>query len=178
MVLLPKIKRKVMAYTTLPTVQRKNQLSSLDIFTSAFLLPKCTKRQSYIHEYCQPVALDQPGSFSLFVVPLSIRLGRIVSILDYQIFWSVVVATREIRFEDVLCAPRITCLSINRCTRHVRHHCITAIHGVFSIAERMVLGCWLREPDVTSVTTEMARLESFGNVLFDNDGAAGGVDEP
>jgi len=36
----------------------------------------------------------------------------------------------------------------------------------------------LREPDVAAVAAELAGLEGVGDVLLDNDGAAGGVDEP
>lgn len=42
----------------------------------------------------------------------------------------------------------------------------------------MVLGCGLGEPDVTAVAAELARLEGVGDVFLDDDGAAGGVDEP
>lgn len=84
----------------------------------------------------------------------------------------------EVRLEDVLRALRIARLGIDRSTRHVRHHGVTAIHGVLGITERMVFRCWLWEPHIASVTTEMAGLESFGNILLDNDGTAGGVDEP
>ena len=60
----------------------------------------------------------------------------------------------------------------------MRHHRVTAAHGVLSVAERVVFRCRLWEPNIASVTTEMARLESFGNILLDNDGTACGVDEP
>jgi len=42
----------------------------------------------------------------------------------------------------------------------------------------VVLGSWLREPDVAAVAAEVAVLEGVGDVFFDDDGAAGGVDEP
>ena len=42
----------------------------------------------------------------------------------------------------------------------------------------MILGCWLWEPNVASVTTEVARFESLGNILFDNNRTAGGVNKP
>ena len=114
----------------------------------------------------------------LFLVPLSIRLSSIVSVFDNQIFWSIIVSSREIRFKDILRTPCITCLSINRCARHVRNHGIPALHGILGIAKRVVFGCWLWEPDVASVATEVARLESLSNILLDNDGTAGGVDKP
>jgi hypothetical protein len=42
----------------------------------------------------------------------------------------------------------------------------------------VILGSGLREPDVTAVTTELAGLERLGDVLLDDDGTTGGVDEP
>ena len=42
----------------------------------------------------------------------------------------------------------------------------------------MVLGRRLREPHVAPVSAQVARLEGIGHVLFDDDGAARGVDEP
>ena len=42
----------------------------------------------------------------------------------------------------------------------------------------MVLGSGLREPDITSVSPELAGLERIGNILLDDDGTTGGVDEP
>jgi hypothetical protein len=42
----------------------------------------------------------------------------------------------------------------------------------------MVLGRRLGEPDVTTITAEVAGLEGFSDVFLDDDGATGGVDEP
>jgi hypothetical protein len=42
----------------------------------------------------------------------------------------------------------------------------------------VVLGRGLGEPDVAAVAAELAGGESLGDVLLDDDGAAGGVDEP
>ena len=59
------------------------------------------------------------------------------------------------------------------------HHGVAAAPvGVLGGAERVVLGCGLREPDVTTVATELAGLEGVGDVLLDDDGTTGGVDEP
>lgn len=102
-----------------------------------------------------PIFPDRHSNFS-FLVPLSICLSGIVSILDDQILWSVIVSSGEVRFKDILRTHRITCLGINGCTRHVWYHRITTIHGVLGIAERMVCGSWLWEPDVAPVAPEMA----------------------
>jgi hypothetical protein len=69
-------------------------------------------------------------------------------------------------------------LRVDGCTRHVRNHGIAAAPGVGSIAEWVILGCGLGEPDVTAIAAEVAGLEGLGDVLLDDDGAAGGVDEP
>lgn len=58
------------------------------------------------------------------------------------------------------------------------NHGVASAPGVLGIAERVVLGCGLGEPDITAITTELSRLESFGNILLDDDSAAGSVDEP
>lgn len=54
----------------------------------------------------------------------------------------------------------------------------TSSPWVLGIAERVILGRGLGEPDVTTVTTEVPALESFSNVLLDNDSTTGSVDEP
>jgi hypothetical protein len=42
----------------------------------------------------------------------------------------------------------------------------------------VILGCGLREPDVSAVAAKVAGLERLGDILLDDDGTAGGVDEP
>jgi hypothetical protein len=42
----------------------------------------------------------------------------------------------------------------------------------------VVLGGGLREPDITTVSAEVAGLEGGGDILLDDDGTTGGVDEP
>lgn len=69
-------------------------------------------------------------------------------------------------------------LGVDRSTGHVGNHGVASTPGVLGVAERVVLGRGLREPDITTVSTEVARLESIGNVLLDNNGTTGGVDEP
>lgn len=86
----------------------------------------------------------------------------------------------EVGLEDRLGAGGVALLGVERGTGHVGDGGIAALAegAVGCVAERVVLGCWLREPDVTAVATELARLESLGDVLLDDDGATGGVDEP
>jgi hypothetical protein len=42
----------------------------------------------------------------------------------------------------------------------------------------VVLGGGLGEPDVTTVAAKLAGGEGLGDILLDDDGATGGVDEP
>jgi hypothetical protein len=49
---------------------------------------------------------------------------------------------------------------------------------VLGVAERVVLGGGLGEPDITTVSAEVAGLEGLGDILLDDDGTTGGVDEP
>jgi hypothetical protein len=60
----------------------------------------------------------------------------------------------------------------------VRDHGVTTAPGVLGVAERVILGGGLGEPDVTTVTAEVAGLEGLGNVLLDNNSTAGSVNEP
>jgi hypothetical protein len=60
----------------------------------------------------------------------------------------------------------------------VRNHGVTAAPWVLGVAERVILGGGLREPDVTTVSTEVAILESLGNILLDDDSTTGGVNQP
>ena len=57
-------------------------------------------------------------------------------------------------------------------------HGVAAAEGVLGGAEWVVPGRGLREPHVAAVAAEVALLEGVGDVLLDDDGAAGGVDEP
>jgi hypothetical protein len=89
----------------------------------------------------------------------------------------VVVATREVRVDDSLGTVGVSDLSIQRSTGHVRNHGVTTTPVVLGVSQRVLLGSGLVVPDITTVTGEVARLESSGDVLLDNDGTTGGVDE-
>ena len=73
-----------------------------------------------------------------------------------QILWSVVVLAGEVALQDRLGAISVSLLSVERGTGHVGDHGISAAEGVLGVAEGVVLGCWLREPDVSSVAAEVA----------------------
>ena len=54
----------------------------------------------------------------------------------------------------------------------------TSTPWVLGIAEWVVLRRGLREPHVTTITTEMSALQRIGNILLDDNSATGSVDEP
>lgn len=57
-------------------------------------------------------------------------------------------------------------------------HGVAATEGVLGVAQRVVLGGGLGEPDITTVAAEVARLEGVSNVLLDDNGTTSSVDEP
>lgn len=109
---------------------------------------------------------------------LTISLGCIITTNNDQILRPVIVLAREVALEDGLRTSRISLLRIDRRSAHVRHHGVSTAHDVLCVAERVVLWCWLREPDVTAVAVQVAGFEGVGDVFLDNDGTAGGVHEP
>lgn len=114
----------------------------------------------------------------LFLVPLAVRLGGVVAASHDQILGLVVVAAGEVAVQDALDTSGVALLRIDRGTGHVGYHGVSASPCVLSVAEGMVLGCGLREPDITAVAAELAGLEGLGDVLLDDDGTTGGVNEP
>ena len=110
--------------------------------------------------------------------PLTIGLSRIITVLDYQILWPIVVSSGEVRVENILRTFCITLLRIDRRTGHVRNHGVASAEGVLCVAEWVILGCRLWEPDIAPVAAEMAALESFCYVFLHDDSTAGGIDEP
>jgi hypothetical protein len=113
--------------------------------------------------------------------PLAVSLGGVIALVDDKVLGPVVFAAAEVGIEDGLGAGGVTRLCVERSTRHVRDGGVAG--GATPVlvgggAEGVVLGCWLREPDVTAVAAELAGGEGLGDILLDDDGAAGGVDEP
>jgi len=88
------------------------------------------------------------------------------------------VLSAQVTLQDALGAIGVSLLRIERGTGHVGHHGVSAAEGVLGVAERVVLGCWLREPDVTAVAAKVAALEGLGDVFLDDDGATCSVNEP
>lgn len=115
------------------------------------------------------------------LLALAISLGSIVATVDNKVFGPVVVAAAEVGVENGLSAGGVALLGVEGSTRHVRHGRVAGAAAPVLVgggAERVVLGSGLGEPDVTTVATELTGGESLGDVLLDDDGAAGGVDEP
>lgn len=113
-----------------------------------------------------------------FLLALTVGLGGVVTLVDNQVLRTVVLTTGEVALEDVLGTIGVADLSIDGGTGHVGNHGIAATPGVLGVAERVILGGGLGEPDITTVATEVARLEGLSDILLDDDGTAGGVDEP
>ena len=112
------------------------------------------------------------------LLALSVRFGGIVSLVHDQILRPVILLSGQIALEDGPGACGISLLRIDGCTRHVRDHGVAAAKGVLGITQRVIFRCWLREPDVSTVASEMSTLQSLGNIFLDDNGAAGSVDQP
>lgn len=98
--------------------------------------------------------------------------------MDNQILGLVIEFTRQVALENSFGTGSIPLLGVERGAGHVRDHGVAAAEGVLGGTEDVVFRGRLREPDVTAVAAEVARLESLSDVLLDDDGAAGSVDEP
>lgn len=112
---------------------------------------------------------------SLFA--LAVGLGGIVTLVDDQVLWTVVVLTGQVAGEDGLGALGVALLGVERGTGHVGNHGVAAAEGVLGSAQDVVAGSGLGEPDIATVAGKVAGLESLSDVLLDDDGATGGVDE-
>ena len=137
-----------------------------------------------LHAYEYPMnctsnlAFQNNGPHLFLVIPLSIRLRRVVSLVHNQIFWAVVFPTTEVAFENSLGSGSISLLRIERGTGHVRYHGVSASKRILGVAKRVFLWCWLWEPDITAIAAEMTGFESLGDVFLDDDGATSSVDKP
>lgn len=60
----------------------------------------------------------------------------------------------------------------------MRNHGVSTAEWVLCVAEDVVLWCWLREPDVSTVTAEVTGGQRLGDVLLDDNGTTGRVDQP
>lgn len=94
-----------------------------------------------------------------------------------QILRSVVELAREVAGKDSLGAIGISLLSIQRGTGHVGDHSVAATEGVLGSSENVVGGSGLGEPDITTIAGKVAALEGVSDILLDDDGTTGSVDE-
>ncbi len=114
----------------------------------------------------------------LHLCALAIGFGGVIAVLADQVLRSIVVLAREVRLQDIPGSFGIPCLRIERSTAHVRNHAISASHCILSSPEWVILWCGLWEPDISTISVQMARGESLSDVLLHDDGAAGSVDQP
>lgn len=125
-----------------------------------------------------PKSLPHPLLLSNLVT-LAIRLGGVVTLVHNQVLGPVILATAEVRVQDGLGTGGVALLGVERGTRHVWNSGVSAAPvDVRGVAEWVVLWCWLWEPHVTTVATELARLEGVSDILLDDNGTTGSVDEP
>lgn len=117
-------------------------------------------------------------AYYLFLAALAVSTGGVVALVDDQVLGAVVVLAREVALEDRLGAVGVALLGVQGGTRNVGDHSVSAAEGVLGVSEHVVLGRGLGEPHVTTIATEVAALERRGNVLLDDDGATGSVDQP
>lgn len=116
--------------------------------------------------------------FHLGLVALTVGLGNVVTAVDDEVLGAVVVAAGEVALEDGLGTVGVADLGIDGGTGHVRNHGVAAAPGALDSTQRVVGGGGLREPDITTVAAEVARLDGLGDILLDDDGTTSGVDEP
>ena len=72
----------------------------------------------------------------------------------------------EVALQDRLGTGGVSLLGIDTRSRHMRDHSVPASEWVLGVAERMVLWCWLREPDVAAVAAEVTGCEGVGDILL------------
>ena len=97
--------------------------------------------------------------------------------MDDEVLGAVVVLAGEVAGEDGLDAVGVALLGVERGAGHVGDHGVAAVEGVLDVAQGVLLGGGLGEPHVAAVAGQVARLDGLCDVLLDDDGAAGGVDE-
>lgn len=112
------------------------------------------------------------------LLALAVGLGGVVAAVHNQILRAVVEAAAQVAVQNGLGAVGVALLGIQGSTRHVGDHGVSATKGVLGVAQDVVLGCRLGEPDITTVAAQVAALEGLGDVLLDDNGATGRVDEP
>jgi hypothetical protein len=90
-------------------------------------------------------------------------LGSVVSTLNDNVRWDLRMAGEE-ALEDVLDTSSISGLGIEGRAGHVGNHSISSSTDILHIAPSMITGSGLGEPDITSVSTQLTRLEGRSNI--------------
>jgi len=112
------------------------------------------------------------------LLTLAICLCGIVTLVDDQIRRLVVLAATEVAVQDSLGTICVSLLGIQTGTGHVGNHGVSSTVWVLDRAEWVFLRCWLWEPHITTIAAQLTRLDGLGDVLLDDDGATGSVNEP
>lgn len=116
--------------------------------------------------------------FNLSLLALAVSLGDVVTSVDDKVLVLVVEAAREVAVQDLLGTLGVPDLGVDRGTGHVGNHGVATAPGALDVTKRVVLGSGLREPDITTVASQVTRLDGLGDILLDDDGTTSGVDEP
>lgn len=124
------------------------------------------------------MAVQQTAIHLFVVLAETVGAGSVLTLVDDEVLRAVVVATGEVALQDSLGALGVADLGVDGGTGHVGNHGVSTTQRTGDVAERVVLGSGLREPDVTTVAAEVARLDGLSDVLLDDDGTTSGVDEP
>lgn len=113
-----------------------------------------------------------------FLGSLTIGLGGVVTLVNNQVLRAIVFTTREVTVQNILDTLGVADLGIDGSTRHVGDHRVATTPWTLSIAEWVVLGGRLWVPDITTIATQVAVLDSLSDVFLDDDRTAGSVNEP
>lgn len=92
-------------------------------------------------------------------------LSCVVTIFNDDIRWSLRLAGKVI-LEDGLDTSGISGLSIKSSTRHMWDHGISSTVLVAHSAPRVILGSGLREPHITTVTTELSGSKRISDIYY------------
>lgn len=114
----------------------------------------------------------------LSLVPLAVGLSNVITAANNEILVLVVMTAREVALENSLGALSVTDLCVDRGTRHVRNHGVATAPWALHVAEWVVLGGGLGIPDITTIASQVARLDSFSNILLNDNSTTGSVNEP
>jgi hypothetical protein len=114
----------------------------------------------------------------LVLLVVTVSLGTVVTVDADNVLGSVILLAREEDLEDLLCSLGVSALGIDGSAGDMRSHGVSTTVLVSHGSPGMVLGGRLGEPDITTVSSDLAGLECLDNVLGNADGSSSSVDEP